>query len=135
MIRVIFADDEPKLRRAWEKLFAAESGMQLAAVLPSADQLIDTLADDPTDVVVIDLTMPGLDPLDAIRQAAESFPNTRTVVYTAQGDQKLLHAAFDAGAWGYHDKLAPPAELFDVIRRVNAGECVFPPDHSPPSRA
>lgn len=131
MIRIIFVDDEPKLRRAWAKLFAARDDMQLVASISRADELLSAVEASPPHVAIVDLTMPGLSPIEAIRVLNHRFPDVRAVVYSARGDRELLSEAFDAGAWGYIDKLAAPSDVFDVILRVANGECVFPPDVMP----
>ncbi len=128
MIKVVLVDDEPRLRRAWETLFASQADMALLAALPQADTLQQVIAEGAPDVIVVDLTMPGMDPLEAIRAVAASNPSVRSVVYSAHSDMASLRSAYDAGAWGYLDKLAAPSEMFSVIRRVAAGEAVFPAD-------
>lgn len=128
MIKVVLVDDEPRLRRAWETLFASQPDMTLLAALPQADTLAQVIAEKAPHVVVVDLTMPGIDPLEAIRAIATSHPSVRSVVYSAHSDTASLRSAYDAGAWGYLDKLAAPSEMFSVIRRVAGGEAVFPVD-------
>ena len=126
MIKVVLVDDEPRLRRAWETLFASQPDMTLLAALPQADTLMQVIVEKAPDVVVVDLTMPGIDPLEAIRAIATTHPSVRSVVYSAHSDLASLQSAYDAGAWGYLDKLAAPSEMFSVIRRVANGEAVFP---------
>lgn len=126
MIKVVLVDDEPRLCRAWETLFATQADMKLVATLPQADSLGAFVAVNSPGVVVVDLTMPGMDPLEAIRGIAESQPDVRCIVYSAHSDMASLRAAYEAGAWGYLDKLAAPNEMFSVIRRVSSGEAVFP---------
>jgi len=127
MIKVLFADDEPKLRQAWERLFTAQPDMELVGTLPNAESLVDAVAALKPDIAVVDLSMPGRDPLEEIRRLADVSPNVRAIVYTGHSDVDSIRAAFDAGAWGYLDKLAPPAEMFRVVRVVAGGETVFPP--------
>lgn len=127
MIKVLFADDEPKLRQAWERLFISQPDMQLVGTLPNAEGLVDAAATLKPDIAVVDLSMPGRDPLAEIKIMAGASPSVRTIVYSGHGDFDTIRAAFDAGAWGYLDKLAPPADMFKVVRRVAGGEAVFPP--------
>jgi two-component system response regulator DesR len=127
MIKVLFADDEPKLRQAWERLFTSQPDMELVGTLADAEGLVDAVTTLKPDIAVLDLSMPGRDPLDEIRRLVVVSPNVRTIVYTGRGDEETIRAAFDAGAWGYLDKLAPPADMFRTVRRVACGEAVFPP--------
>lgn len=127
MIKVLFADDEPKLRQAWERLFTSQPDMELVGTLPNAEGLADAVVALKPDVAVLDLSMPGRDPLDEIRRMVVVSPHVRSIVYSGHADLDSIRAAFDAGAWGYLDKLAPPADMFKVVRRVAGGESVFPP--------
>ncbi len=85
-------------------------------------------------VAVLDLSMPGADPLAEIKRLSGLIPDVRAIVYSGHADPDLIRAAFDAGAWGFLDKLAPPADMFMVVRRVAAGEAVFPPSLGGPDR-
>lgn len=126
MIRVMLIDDEPRLLRAWKSLFGDRPGMLLVDARSRADGLVAAVEAAKPDIVVIDLTMPGEDPLVAIRDVAAAHPAVRAVAYTGQTDPMLIQEALNAGAWGYVDKLATPAEMFDAIERVAAGDVVFP---------
>ncbi len=127
MIKVLFADDEPKLRQAWQRLFISQPDMELVGTLPDAEGLVDAAATLKPDIAVVDLSMPGRDPLGEIKVMSGVSPNVRAIVYSGHGDSDTIRAAFDAGAWGYLDKLAPPSDMFMVVRRVAGGEAVFPP--------
>lgn len=126
VIRVLFVDDEVRLRRAWEKLFSSRTDMVLVGTLAQADGLVGAATELSPDIAVVDLTMPGIDPLKAIAELAAARPDVRAVVYSGQSDPQLLQAALDAGAWGYIDKLTAPATMFTVLQRVADGEVVFP---------
>lgn len=128
MITVLLVDDQVRLLLAWEKLLAAQPDMKLAGTLQTADDLLNVVQKSPPNVVVLDLSMPGLNPLKAIRELADRYPDVRTIVLSAHADHDTVQSAFGAGAWGYVDKLAPPAQVLEIIRRVAAGEVVFPAD-------
>lgn len=127
MIRVVLVDDEARLRKAWERLFGAREDMELVASLPDTRTLDAVVSEHSPHVVVVDLSVPGEDPIESIRRLRETHPGVRAVVFTGHSDGQFVRAAFDAGAWGYVDKLAEPGELFDAVRRVADGETVFPP--------
>lgn len=126
MIKVLFVDDEPRLRLAWEKLFASQPDMKLVGCLPRADTVHEAVASLSPNVLVMDLNMPGIDPLAVVRDLASSQPEVRSIVYSAHSGPEPVKAAFDAGAWGYLDKLAMATDMFEVVRRVVSGEVVFP---------
>jgi len=122
---VLLVDDEPRLVQAWIKLFASEPEFDLVATLDTADGLVEKVNEFDPRIVVLDLGLPGIDPLEVLRSLSESRPDVRIVVHSGQSDGRIREAAFDAGAWGFVDKLAPPEEVFSVLRRVAAGEVVL----------
>ncbi|MDX2146155.1 MAG: response regulator transcription factor [Planctomycetota bacterium] len=130
MIRVLLVDDEPRLRLAWQTLFQGVPDLELVAALPDANGLPAAVAAYTPDVVVVDLTMPGIDPLVAVRELVASQPKVRVVIYSGRTDAELLQAAFDSGAWGYLDKLASPDEMFQTLRQVHAGQTAFPSERT-----
>lgn len=132
MIKVLFIDDEPRLRQAWERLFAAHGGFELVGMLGHVDELAATVEKQTPDVVVMDLSIPGVDPFECIRELAEKSPGARVVVYSARSDMESKRAAFDSGAWAYVDKLAEAGEMFEILSRVAGGEAVIPPGISGP---
>lgn len=127
MVNVLLVDDEPRLLRAWSLLFAEDPGFCVVGTLDRADGLMDMAERTSPHVVVLDLTMPGLDPFAAIRLMAAAHPDVRVIVYSAQSDPLLMRRSIDAGAWGFVDKLCPPEEMFRAVRRVASGEAVVPP--------
>jgi len=79
MIKVLFADDEPKLLQAWERLFTAQPDMELVGTLPDAEGLADAAAALKPDIAVVDLSMPGRDPLDLLSFADRAERRTHPV--------------------------------------------------------
>lgn len=126
MIKILYVDDEIRLCKAWEKLFAMQADFELLGTSCRTEAVGGLVQQMGPDILLIDLTMPGDDPLGTIRRMAAEHPGTRSVVYTGRSDMESVRAACDAGAWGYIDKLAEPEEMFTVLRRVAAGETVFP---------
>lgn len=125
-IRILFVDDEIRLRKAWERLINAQPDMTLVGSLGAADDLDAAVDETSPDVVVIDLTMPGTDPIGAVRALAERKPDVKAVFYSGRGEPELMRDAFDAGAWGFIDKLTLPTDAIESLRRIAAGEVVFP---------
>jgi DNA-binding NarL/FixJ family response regulator len=70
--------------------------------------------------------MPGRSPTDAICELRRRFPDCRTVVYSGTCDDGTMKRAYDAGAWGFLDKLTAPGDVVKAIRRVASGESEFP---------
>lgn len=117
-MRVMIVDDEVKLREAWQSLVRAQPDMDVAASLASADRLALAVLEVKPDVVILDLRMPGKDPLEALREAVTARPETRAVVFSAMSDQQIPRLAMEAGAWAYVDKLESPDVILATLRRV-----------------
>ncbi len=126
MVKILLVDDEARLRQAWERLLASTPDVRLVGMLPNADKVLAAIEDVAPDIVLLDLTMPGKDPLEAIREMTKAHPDVRTVVYSARRDPESLREAFDAGAWAFVDKLSSPGDMLSTIQRVAKGEVVFP---------
>jgi DNA-binding NarL/FixJ family response regulator len=126
MIRVLFVDDDRRVRECWSRLLEAQSDIELVGTLDQADRLVEVVQRVEPDVVVLDLTMPGLDPIEAARRLTESDAGARVIFYSGHDDPSLMDAAYDAGAWGFVDKLAAPDAIIEVIRSVAQDTPVFP---------
>lgn len=125
-IKLLCVDDNAKLRSAWTRLLAREPDLELVGVLPNAEELVRIACDKGVDVVLLDLTMDGKEPLAAVAELARDCPWVKVVIYSGSSTPELIDRAVAAGAWGYVDKLAEPATVIDTIRRVFGGEVVLP---------
>lgn len=99
--------------------------MACVGTLPRADDLGVTLSNTPSDVVLLDLSMPGKDPIAALREISASYPQTRVIIFTGHSERERVDLAFDAGAWGYVSKSQPTERLIQAIRGVTEGEVVL----------
>lgn len=124
-VNVIVVDDEPKLRALWQKVLSDHASFNLLCLLDSAD---DICAKVPADnvVMLLDLSMPGRDPMDALADLNAQRPGCRVIVYSGYSDADTVSSAIDAGAWGFVDKLSRVSEVLDTMLRVSRGETVFP---------
>lgn len=127
-IQVLIVDDNGIVRNALQGLLEAYDGFTCVGSLPSADDLIETCCSLTPDVVVLDLDMPGADPIKIMRQMREERPDVRTIIYTGYLDNELIDVVFDAGAWGFVAKSEDTQTILNAIRRVKAGEVVIAPN-------
>jgi DNA-binding NarL/FixJ family response regulator len=128
MIRVLLVDDCKGFAKAYGKMMSRESDISLVGTLNSADRLDDETDRLSPDIVVMDLSMPGRDPLDAIAQLLISKPAVRSIICSGYDDDATAKRVADAGAWGIVPKVTNGelGDMFGVIRRVNNGERCFP---------
>jgi len=125
-LKVMMVDDERRLCVAWAKLLGAEPDMDVLEPLDRADRLVEVIRERRPDVVLLDLTLPGRDPLEVLSEAVEQCPESRIIIYSGFSDPETVQRAIDAGAWGLVDKLEHPRQVIEAIRRVSRGELSYP---------
>jgi two-component system response regulator DesR len=121
----MIVDDTTELTRLYCKAVNQEPDMECVGTLPCADHLEEAVGKSRPDVVVLDLTMPGIDPLEVVRGMAAAHPYCRVLVFSGHNDPEVVQAAIDAGAWGLVSKVAPPRMVLEAVRRIAAGEMFF----------
>lgn len=127
VIRVLCVDDNPDLSLLLDRRLALEPDMESVGRVHDLANLIDTTRRTRPNVVVLDLRMLGGDSLETMQALHSDCPESRTLIYSGYSGAEPTARARDAGAWGYVSKNEEPAVLFAAIRRVAAGERVFPP--------
>lgn len=120
-IRVVIADDHAVVRAGLTALLEAQPDVEVVGEAADGDEacrMVDALA---PDVVVMDLTMPGVGGIEATKRIRERGPAPRVLVLTMHDDPGFVRAAIDAGASGYLVKRAAGDELTTAVRRVHKG--------------
>jgi NarL family two-component system response regulator LiaR len=126
-IRVLVADDHAIVRKGICALLDTEAGIEVVGEAQNGQEAIAQAAQLRPDVVLMDLVMPGVDGLEAIRHVAAHHPRARILVLTSfAGDDKVF-AALKAGALGYLLKDSGPEDLVQAIRQVHAGQASLHP--------
>lgn len=121
MIRVVVVDDHVVVRSGLEQLLATTTDIQLVGTASNGIEALDVVEALDPDVVLMDLSMPELDGVEATRRITERFPRTRVLVLTSFSDQTRILDALAAGADGYLLKHAEPDEIAAGIRTVFEG--------------
>jgi DNA-binding NarL/FixJ family response regulator len=117
MTRVVLVDDHQILRVGLARLLDAEDDLEVIGSASDGAEAVRLVAELQPDVVLMDLSMPGMDGVVATRAIVESGSDARVVVLTSFQDRDRILAALDAGAVGY---LLKDAEPDDVVRGVRA---------------
>lgn len=123
-ITVLFVDDSPDIVDLLASAIRREQDLQCVGCLANASHLSQQVAQLNPDVVLVDLTMPGVDPLEAVRQIRLNHPQTRTIVYSGYDDLQTVTKAMEAGASGFVSKHQGLDNVFAAIRKVGNGEVV-----------
>jgi len=126
-IRVLVVDDHGVVREGLRTFLLLQDGIEVVGEATDGSEAVAAAAQLEPDVVLMDLVMPVLDGVEAMRRIRESRPQTRVIVLTSFTDDDKLLAAVRAGAAGYLLKTAPPQEVVRAIRAAHAGDAVLDP--------
>lgn len=127
-VRVLVADDHEVVLEGVRALVAREAGLEVCAAASSGREAVSAAIRTKPDVVVLDMTMPDLDGLTAIRQIKRALPKTEVVVYSAHSSEEVIEEVFDAGAKSYIGKGGAGRDLIDAIRSVAEHKPFFTPE-------
>jgi DNA-binding NarL/FixJ family response regulator len=126
-VRVLIADDQKVVRDGLAMMLGLLDGIEVVGTaVDGADAVRQALAAEP-DVVLMDLSMPGMDGIAATRALLDEAPTTQVVVLTSFSDRDRILGALSAGAIGYLLKDSEPAELLHGIRAAARGESPLAP--------
>ena len=126
-IRVLVVDDHAVVREGLRTFLELQQGIEVAGEAADGEEAIEAAERLRPDVVLMDLVMPALDGLAAMRAIRERVPGARVIVLTSFADDDKLLPALRAGAAGYLLKNAEPQELARAVRAANAGEALLDP--------
>jgi NarL family two-component system response regulator LiaR len=126
-IRVLVVDDHAVVREGLRTFLELQDGIEVAGEAADGEEAIEAAERLRPDVVLMDLVMPALDGLAAMRVLRERVPGARVIVLTSFADDDKLLPALRAGAAGYLLKNAEPQELARAVRAANAGEALLDP--------
>jgi two-component system response regulator NreC len=125
--RILLVDDHTMFRAGVKALLEGEHGLEVVGEASNGEEGVDRVRALKPDVVVMDLSMPGTDGLEATRRIAALGLKSRVLVLTAHGEEEYLVPVVDAGASGYLMKTRADQDLVDAIRVVARGEVYLPP--------
>lgn len=127
-IRVLVVDDHPVVREGLMSFLETEGELEVQRAVSTGEEAVDAVQELRPDVVLMDLVMPGMDGVEAIRRIKETSPETRVIVMTSFAQNDKLFPAIKAGSDGYLLKDIMPKDLLDAVRSVHAGRSVLHPD-------
>ena len=128
--RIVLVEDHTLFRVGLKALLSFEPDFEIVGEAEDGDTAVRCVERLKPDIVLLDLTMPRVNGLEAIREMKKTCPKTKVVVLTAHKSQELVHATLRAGASGYVLKDAEHAELLLAIRSVLKDKCYLSPDVS-----
>jgi two-component system response regulator NreC len=120
-IRLLLVDDHEIVRAGLRMLFAAESDMEIVGEAGSGDEAVAAVNTLQPDVVIMDVSMPGISGVEATRRIKQAHPDTVVLALTMHEDEEYFFEMLNAGASGYIPKRAAPDDLVSAIRVVHEG--------------
>jgi two-component system response regulator DegU len=126
-IGIVLADDHTLFREGLAQLLSTEVDIVVQAQVSTGREALRYLEGNSSDVVVMDITMPDMDGIEATRELSRRFPQVAVLILSAHDDADSLFAAIQAGACGYLLKDTEPEEFAKSIRVVaNGGSLISP---------
>lgn len=122
LIRVVLADDHPIVRGGIREALKEVPGVEVVGEADDGREAVSLVASARPDVVFMDISMPGLNGLDATERIVKAFPQVRVVILSRYDDDEYYWRALRVGATGYLLKSSVIAELKAAVQRVAGGE-------------
>ena len=126
-LRILLADDHTIVRQGLVSILNSAEEFEVVAEAADGSEAVDKALETRPDVVVLDVTMPRLNGLEAARRIHKALPETRILVLTMHEDEEYVLKMVRAGASGYLVKDGAASELVTAIRALRAGKGYFGP--------
>jgi two-component system, NarL family, response regulator LiaR len=123
--RIVLADDHPLLRKALKDLLEKEDSFEIVGEAGDGEEAVRLAAEIMPDVVIMDISMPSLDGLQATQQIKARYPDIAVLVLTVHTDDECILEILKAGAAGYLIKSAFGEEVIHAVRAVATGDMVL----------
>ena len=127
MIRILVADDHNLVREGLKQILSANADLVVAAEALDGDQCLARVRAEDFDLVLLDMSMPGLSGIDLVKRLKLEKPKLRILVLSMHGEQQYAVRAFKAGASGYLTQDSASGQLVAAIRKIAAGGIYISP--------
>lgn len=137
MTRVLLVDDHPVIRQGVQRILRTGFPDLNVVEAESGEQALDGFAQHAWDLVILDLSLPGVSGLEVLERMRRVRPDVRIIVMSIHPPRHFARRALSAGALGYVEKRAAPEEMLEAVVHVLAGRTYVspsgskPPDHPP----
>jgi two-component system invasion response regulator UvrY len=121
MIKVFIADDHAVVRRGIKQILSEENDIKVIGEAANAEEIMSQLYEGEWDVLILDITMPGKNGLDAMIEIKQRKPDLKILILTMYPEEEIALRALKTGALGYLTKDSVPGELTKAVRKVFNG--------------
>lgn len=128
MIRIMIADDQELMRESLQIVLELNEDMHVVAMAQNGEELLELLEKEPADVILMDVSMPKMDGVEATMQVKKKYPDIKIIILTTFDDDEYVLNALRYGASGYLLKGMSVPELSGAVRKVAAGGAMLNTD-------
>jgi two-component system, NarL family, invasion response regulator UvrY len=128
MIRILIADDHKLFRRGLRQTIEDAEGMKVEDEASSGNEVLNKIAQKSYDVVILDISMPGANGLDILKQIKASHPGTAVLMLSMHPEEQFAVRAFKAGASGYLTKESDENIILQAIAKISTGGKYISPE-------
>lgn len=128
MIRVLIVDDHDLVRYGINRILSDEKSIEVIGEVNSGEDAVQFVRQNPTDVVLMDVRMPGIGGLEATTKILHYSPETKVVALTACEENIYVNRFLQAGAFGFLNKGSAPQEVITAIQKVHHGQKYITPE-------
>lgn len=122
VINILLADDHEVVRAGYRRLLENSEDLQVVAEASSGEEAYAAYNSVRPDVVIMDLTMPGIGGMEACRRILAHDPSAKVLVFSVHENEIMLNRSLDAGILGYISKRSASQVMIEAVRKVAAGE-------------
>lgn len=127
-ITVAITEDQKQTREGLATLINGTAGYRTTGVFSSMEQALAKIEDDPPDVILLDIRLPGMTGIEGAQKLKARYPTLQILILTVYADSDHVFEAICAGASGYLLKDTPPGKLLEAIKEVREGGAPMSPD-------
>jgi DNA-binding NarL/FixJ family response regulator len=128
MIRIVIADDHTVVRHGLRQIVMLDPDMAIVGEAQNGNEVLEIVRDTPVDVVVLDITMPGRNGLETLKDLKRLAPEIGVIVLSMHSKEQYAVRVLKAGASAYISKESAPEELVAAIKKAYRGEKYISPD-------
>jgi len=121
MLKILIADDHAIVREGLKQILADTPDMVVAGEAATGQQVLEMIRNKEWDLVLLDITMPGINGLDALKQLKKEKPHLPVLMLSMHPEEQYAVRAIKSGVAGYLTKESAPVELITAIRKVARG--------------
>ena len=126
-IKVVIFEDNTNLRRGLTTLINGSNGFECIGAYGNCDNVIKNISETNPDVVLMDIEMPGMNGIDAVKLLKKQFPEIKVLMETIFEDDEKVFYSICNGAEGYILKNTPPTQILEAIREIYEGGAPMTP--------